>query len=464
MTTNKRRTTTTCLPWILFAVLLAGCGRKAVQLDQGWSSPVKVTDSKDSLVGGVQLYKWGRTIIALKGLDDGTARCFAMNNEGDNGSWTEVQLTGVPRGYLWAYPAIDEDKVVFEEGYMEGDQLVMNAFVGRMAGKINVERITERRWVTDKKSLFGETASNVRLNEPGRRNWPQLGLGNINGRDMYIPYCLEGRLITYRGKSMIVEQGPANNGVFHSADSGMAWDMERISQSYACLPSMSRTKGYYYSFAVSLPTGPGHVWELWYARKSATGNSWEAPKAVTKTFGRSALIWKYVSAAEDDTVHLCWLDSRHEKKRRNPVYPFRENYEVVYCQRKDSDTNWSKDVILSEGMLYSYSPTMSVEGEKVVVAWAGVPTAPDEHHEYAPNDIYYVTSTDGGKTWSRRLKLTDGAKAGITSGRPEVVLQNGVIHLFYIQGNLNLKQESPGLTKLNQPPWPICYQRRNFPN
>jgi hypothetical protein len=274
---------------------------------------------------------------------------------------------------------------------------------------------------------------------------------------------LEARLITYRGNSMIDEQGPANNGVFHSRDLGMTWQMERLSESPAALPSMSRTKGYYYYFAVSLPTGPGHVWDLWFSSKPADGSSWDTPKAVTKTFGHSALIWKYVSAAEDDTVHLCWLDSRHERKRHNLVYPFRENYEVVYCRRKDFDSNWSKDVILSDGMLYSYWPSMSVEGNKLVIAWAGVATAPDEHHEYAPNDIYYVTSKDGGETWSKRLKLTDGAKTGITSGCPEVVLQNGVIHLFYIQGKLYLKQESPGLTKLNQPPWPIYYTQRPFP-
>jgi hypothetical protein len=107
---------------------------------------------------------------------------------------------------------------------------------------------------------------------------------------------------------------------------------------------------------------------------------------------------------------------------------------------------------------------MSVEGDRIVVAWAGVLTAPDWHNECDANDIYYRTSKDGGKTWATSLKLTDSAKAGITAGRPEVALQNGVIHLFYIEGKLNLKQESPGLTTLNQPPWPIYYTQRPFPN
>ena len=83
-------------------------------------------------------------------------------------------------------------------------------------------------------------------------------------------------------------------------------------------------------------------------------------------------------------------------------------------------------------------------------------------HLFIPDP--FMTSKDGGKIWSKRLKVTDGAKDGVTSGMPQVALQNGIIHLFYIQGKMNLKQESPGLTLLNQPPWPIYYTQRPFPD
>ncbi len=110
---------------------------------------------------------------------------------------------------------------------------------------------------------------------------------------------------------------------------------------------------------------------------------------------------------------------------------------MVYIRRKDSDAHWNQDVILSKGLLYSYSPAMSVEGDKIVAAWAGVLKSSDWHSKYAPNDIYYVTSKDGGKTWTKPLKVTDGAKDGIISGEPQVMLMNGVIHLTYIQGKMN---------------------------
>jgi hypothetical protein len=99
-----------------------------------------------------------------------------------------------------------------------------------------------------------------------------------------------------------------------------------------------------------------------------------------------------------------------------------------------------------------------------VIAWSGIQTAGKWHTDYDPNDIYYVTSKDGGKTWAKPLKVTDGAKNGVTSGMPQVMLLNGTIHLFYTQGKRDLKQLSPGLTKLNQPPWPIYYTQRPFPD
>jgi Neuraminidase (sialidase) len=95
---------------------------------------------------------------------------------------------------------------------------------------------------------------------------------------------------------------------------------------------------------------------------------------------------------------------------------------------------------------------MSVESNKIVVAWDGW----DSRSSY---DIYYATSKDGGKTWTRPLKVTDRAKDDITSERPQVALQNGVIHLFYAQGKWNRHEQAS-----NQGSWPVYYQQRPFPD
>lgn len=454
---HTKRTSLLAGVLICAAMLLVGCSEQAIPLAQGWSPPTTVTASKSGLVDGVELYKWNGSIIVLQGLDDGSSRCFLMNR--NSNSWSEASLTGIPHGYLWAYPATDQasDKVFFEQGYMENDQLVMNVLVGRMNGGMAVQGVMEKKWLVDKKTLFGDTGSNVRLNDPGKRNWPSLGVGVINGSDLYISYCLCGQ--TRHGKIIYDGEGPFNNGVFHSNDSGVNWQIERVSDFEAWLSSLCKTKDFYYYIAVKNYQG-----DLWFARKPAESSSWDTPKVLTTTFCNSALYWKYVATADEDTIHLCWLDRRHERTRFNLGDPNRHNYEVVYCHRKDSDSDWSKDIILSKGLFYSYSPTMSVEGDKIVIAWAGIQAAEDWHNEDNPNDIYYVTSKDGGETWTKPLVVTDKAKDGVTSGKPQVMLLNGVIHLFYIQGKRESQQLSPGLTKLNQPPWPIYYTQRPFPD
>jgi len=344
---------------------------------------------------------------------------------------------------------------------MEDDQLAIAVLVGRVVanGSLTVRDALEKKWITNIKALFGETGPNVKLTEPGRRDWPGFGIGIINGQDFYIPYSLGGLEVTYRGKTLFTDgtKGPGNCGVFHSVDSGTTWQMEKISESLGGPTSVVRTKNRFFYFATK--TVMNRSDQLWFSQKSEANGSWDAPKSVIKSYANG-----YIAAPQGDTVHLCWLDRRHEKRRLNLLNPSRDNFEVAYCQRKDSDANWSKDVILSEGLLYSYSPTISVEGDKVVIAWAGVQTAKDWHTNFDPNDIFYVTSRDKGRTWAKPLRVTDNVKAGITAGDPHVVLLNGIIHLCFIQGKLNLKQESAGLTKLNQPPWPIYYQQRPFPN
>lgn len=367
-----------------------------------------------------------------------------IRNSDSSNSWTQLPLSDVPGGYPFYCPAFDQanDRIMFEQGYTENDQLLMSAILGRMTRDGGIQVEAERKWTTNKKSFFGETPSNVYLNEPGKRGGLDFATGIINGPDVYIPYCLGGKT----GTSFLgYTDGPYNNGVFHSADSGMTWQLERISDSRALGPTICKTKNYYYYFSTKFgEVNQGLV--LWFSRKPVSGGKWNAPATAAKPLAYSE---RDVALAEGDTVHLCWLDRRHEKKKLDigafPLYLYRElgNYEIAYCQRKDSDATWREDVILSSGLLFAYSPRMSVEGERIVVVWVGG----ESNQVGALLDIYYATSKDGGETWARPLKITDSAKDGIQTGEPQVAVQNGVIHLFYIQG-----KENPRLHVGNQGP------------
>ena len=439
-------------------LLSAGCGKQSAPIAQGWSAPVKITDTQDSLIGSVVLRKLHDAIIAFQPQEDGMAKCFVLNS--DSKSWAEVSLAGVPRGYFWWWPAIEQgsDKVFFERGYIENDKLVMSALIGRMTVNTNLlmKEVVENTWLTSVESLFEKMGSIVHLSESGGRDWPELGVGIINNSDMYIPCSISG--ITYNRVGPVA-RGPYMNGVFHSVDSGKTWKLENILDFYAEAPSICRSGNNYYYFVAN----PSH--QLLVSKKIVTGCAWSSVEQVTTNFGGH-----YVLAPQSNVVHLCWLDNRHEKKQLDigvfPPHLYRsfQNCEIVYRQHKDSDNKWGNEVILSEGLLYAFSPSMSVEGDRIVIAWAGVRTGNVWHSTSDPNDIYYVTSKDGGKSWMEPQRITDNIKAEITAGNPQVVLQNGIIHLTYTQGKLKLKQDSPGLTKLNQPPWPIYYQQRPFPN
>lgn len=443
---------------MLSSVLLAGCGKQSFQLAQGWTPPVVVTSAQNADAGGGDLYKWHDTLILMNDHQDwlphssicssSTSSVMIRNNDLSN-SWTQLTPIQVPGHYAFYCPAFDQanDRIMFGGGYIESNELHMSAIFFRMAanGKILIE--AERTWTRDQQSFFGKTDSSVTLNEPAirarqpNRDYPRLGKGILDGLEVYVPYLLKANTFIPPNTS---SHGPYSSGVFYSADSGETWQLEKISELSSGESEMCKTKDYNYYFGIG--------GKIWSSRKAVDGGSWSPPQILTQTFsGRRG----GGAVAEGDTVHFCWLDRRHEKWRFSIDDTYVGNYEVFYRQRKDADSTWQKDIIISKGLLFSYWPSMSVEGDRIVVAWQSEESNQPGHS----SDIYYATSKDGGKKWTRPLKVTDRAKDGFTSERPQVAVQNGVIHLFYAQGKWDSHVQVS-----QQGGWPIYYQQRPFPN
>jgi hypothetical protein len=455
-------------------LLATGCNKSTDRHDIDWTPPVAVAASIDGLGGWIVLHKSGNTLIGVCPFRDGSAQLLVLSHA--KNSWSKLPVSGISGSYPWAYAAFDpqSQRILLADGFAEREQFTMKALMGTVVENSGIQNLIEKNWITDKKTLLGETGSNVSLTDPPaspelvNTNWASLGIGILNGSDMQIPYSFNAKTYTetpvaYQGKTHFrraFERGPYNNGVFHWTDSGETWRMERISSFDSLAPEMCQTKAHYYYFGTRYPIiGNG----VWVSKKSVTGSAWTEPTMMTTTFAN--VYGRFDVVADGDTAHICWMDRRHNKMRFNLTGPPIENNDIYYRRRKDSDADWGKEVHLSKGMLYCYAPTISTEGNNVVVVWAGIQSADKQHTYLGPNDIYYVTSKYAGKTWTAPLRVTDGAKDGITAGMPQVALLKGVIHLLYTQGAQNQPTElSPGLTKLGEGSWPIYYQQRPFPN
>jgi hypothetical protein len=355
---------------------------------------------------------------------------------------------------------VKENRFVVSRGTIWSNRLEARFVIGRLSPDGRFPSETGALLQLAKATLFPNGNPNLTMLTWGGIGNASFSGGMLDGPEIRVPYCIDATPI--EGRVFMGGKTVSANGVFTSSDGGHSWRTEPISVHYAVSPVLCQTRGFYYYFA---KTGLGGVdpYELWYSRCPAGGTSWSPPETINKSVARA--LSEYLHATgESDTVHLCWLDARNEKTRWSLTSPRAGNYQVAYSHRKDSDAAWGKEVILSEGLRWAYAPSISVEGNNVVVAWAGARSDKQGRNEWNASDIYHAVSKDGGSTWTKPMKVTNGFKDGITSGRPQVALHKDVIHLFYIQGKTNYKQVSAGMALLNQPPWAILYQQRPFPN
>ncbi len=438
--------------WIL-VILSAGCGQHSTRTEGVWSQPRESARSSDSLATTFLIHKWNRSLVTLGG-DAGT---YSVRFLADDGVTWNVFPTTDPS---WTQIDVDPNanKLVICRAALTDIKMDVDFSVGSLSANGSFVVQSHATLSLGKAQLFPNAKSNLEMNEIGRISHFGFAGGTVIVNEAYLPYCITATPI--EDGVLMAGKSVSANGVFASSDGGRTWHAEPIAILYSESPVVCRTKAFYYYFAKAVIGGDG-TYGLWTSRCPVGTASWGHPETLNKSVARQP-VEKLHAIGEDETVHLCWLDARNEKTRFSLSRPQAENYEVVYCNRKDSDTKWNKDIILSKGLRWSYAPSMSVEGTNLVVAWAGANGTADRN-EYGPSDIYYVTSKDGGKTWNKPIKITDGFKSGITSGRPQVALHKGVIHLFYIQGTLNYQKVSTGMVKLNQPPWPILYQQRPFP-
>ena len=123
--------------------------------------------------------------------------------------------------------------------------------------------------------------------------------------------------------------------------------------------------------------------EIYYARSSDAGLSWEPETRLTNSLFNS--IRTSVSSSGSD-VHVVWVDQRDG------------NMEIYYKNSADGGINWNADVRLTTDTMVSNYPSISSYGSNVVIVW--------QDNRNSGFDIFSKRSIDGGSTWGTDNQLT----------------------------------------------------------
>ena len=471
---------------LVFALLTNSCARREFPLDTTWSSPQSFASSQEALNSIFYIVNLNGEPVCVDGSD-----FYFLGAGGTN--WTKRTFS-LPAGTEHSFIIADPTRttLIFCRGEVQGGtihiyknthtsvtegKLHANFVVCSMHPTLGMEKIYDRDLTLDSKELFGEIKRS-RVEQSVEAIWRQqygpplvtpsmgsVGYGAIVGEKVYVPYTVECDAI-YGAEHQTGDVGPDQTGLLCSGGDYSDWStiafFNHITSSQGVFAT--RTNVYLLCLDVTDLKTRG----LWCVKLPRTADARPEPERIAPTYCGS-INGGYSAVTDGATLHLVWLDTRHERSHDLRAMltggqSLEENLELYYRNRDDSASDWTKEILLSKGLDFVFSPKMALDGQNVVVAWAGYRGDKGKTgSEFHPTDIYFITSRDGGKSWSRVARVTDNAKQGIITGHPQVALYNGVIHLFYIQGKLEEHNLGGGLRRLNQEPWSIIYQHRFFP-
>ena len=116
------------------------------------------------------------------------------------------------------------------------------------------------------------------------------------------------------------------------------------------------------------------------------------------------------------TLHLIWPDSRNG------------TWEIYYKCSMDGGKTWGTDMRLTPGVDL-FRPGTAISGSTIHVVWGSksliLPTPAGTH---TWGEIYYMRSTDAGKTWERNVRLTLPDDSAM---RPSIAASGEYVHLTW---------------------------------
>lgn len=145
--------------------------------------------------------------------------------------------------------------------------------------------------------------------------------------------------------------------------------------------------------------------EIYYKCSIDSGINWGVDTRLTNSPGLSVSPSLSISGLD---LHIVWEDIRDG------------NQEIYYKRSTDGGINWGADVRLTNNNNYSGSATISVLGQMVHVLWTD---SRDGNY-----NIYYKRSSDTGVTWSIDNRITN---TNFNSVTPSVSVSGSILHVAW---------------------------------
>ena len=410
---------------LLLVWILISCVKTFIPaaVDTKWSKPVAMENINF-------LCRWNGSAVAV-----GSDGAFRVLNE--SGHWDEKTARGFEIGKNEAFAPVVVDPhgpqaVFFHVTYSNKVEAIDSLIGATMnpAKQFDAQKkILLRSYVRD---LFGKTSSTSGFKREVRFF---CNKGFAEESEIYISYSASADDITERitstgTRQQTIQAGPSQCGLLYSPDKGLSWQVIRLPQfNTAGQSAVFKTGNTVCYLAADSARG------LWASTTSSNSTNWSKPKLLNDTLEAG-----FLAEAESGTVHLCWMDMRLKKGLGFFIYGDwdigRKNNQVFYRNYRNSDGKWSKERKLSGNLSYCERPSMSVEGDRIVVVWHNMGEAirsplGRRPSPYSRAAIYYATSKDNGRTWSRPTKIQDSENSAGMYPCPKVILHQRAIHVFY---------------------------------
>jgi BNR repeat-like domain len=160
------------------------------------------------------------------------------------------------------------------------------------------------------------------------------------------------------------------------------------------------------------------VTDIFYTESSDKGKSWTTPIDVSKTPGISS--HPDIAVEKNGAIDIVWTDTT----------PAPKSPDIFFVRSVDSGKTWTQSVDISNTPGMSTEPVVATsDNDCIHVVWSD--TSKGEQNQ----DIYYTSSSDGGKKWGEnpRLPAVDISNTPGVSSEPSIAAAaDGAIHVAWV--------------------------------